>query len=188
VEKPKYKEFELPPLAGTVMINESLAAMPAAPWKDMRGLWAAKDGGLWAIQKPGDEQGANIRVPLSLTDGKIQYEIRFKGANRHSLRVECGDNKQSFRIEVARSYMAITKNPGPGEGPDMTEPLARKVLNLEANQWYPVRITFKGGQATVQVGAVIIKGSHPVIAQPKKAMNMLVFGESAGFRNVMAAK
>ncbi len=188
VEKPKYKEVELPALTGTALINESMAAMPAKPWAVTLGLWSAKDGGVWGAQKPGDQQGATLRVPLGFADGTVQYEIKFKGANRHSLRVESGDHRQSFRIEVSRTYMAITKNPNPGEGADKTEPLARKVLNLEANEWYPVRITFKGGLATAQVGDAIIKGSHPVIDQTKVAMNMLVIGESAGFRNVMVAK
>jgi len=188
VEKPKYKEFELPPLAGTVVINESLAAMPAAPWKDMRGLWTAKDGCLWAAQKEKDEQGANMRVPLGFTDGTIQYEIKFDGANRHSLRVEAGEGKRSFRIEISRTYVGITKNPDRGEGQEKTEPLARKVLNLESRQWYPVRITFKGGEATAQVGETIIKASNAVLGEPKVAMNMLVFDASAGFRNVKTAK
>ncbi len=188
VEKQGYKEAELPALTGTTVIDESLAAMPKAPWKDTRGAWTARDGGLWAMQKAKDEQGATLRVPLGITDGVIQYEIKFDGANRHSLRVEAGGKKQSFRIEVSRLYMGITKNPEPGEGVDKTEPLARKALNLEPRQWYPVRITFHGGEATAQVGDTIIKGSHPLIGNEKVAMNMLVFGDSAGFRNVKVVK
>jgi ribosomal protein L6P/L9E len=84
--------------------------------------------------------------------------------------------------------VGITKNPDPGESADKTEPLARKILKLEADCWYPVRITFKGNQATVQVNDVTIRGSHPLIGTEKQALNLLVFGETAGFRNVMAMK
>ena len=68
------------------------------------------------------------------------------------------------------------------------EPLARKPMKLEANQWYPVRITFKGSEATAQVNDTIIKGTHAVLGEKKTGMNFLVFGESAGFRNVKVAQ
>ena len=51
-----------------------------------------------------------------------------------------------------------------------------------------VRMTFKGNQVTVQVNDVVVKGSHAVIAQEKTGMNLLVFGETAGFRNCVVAK
>ena len=110
------------------------------------------------------------------------------GANRTSLRVEWGDRKGSFRIEMSRTAVGITKNPSAGEGKDAVEPIARKPLHLEANQWYPVRITFKGNEATAQVNDVIVKGSHAVLGEEKTAMNFLVFGETAGFRNVKVTK
>ncbi len=187
VEKPKYKEVELPPVTGTITLKESLAEMPGKPWKIALGQWKAHDGGLWGTQGAKDQQGATIRAPITVSDGVIQYEIKFDGANRHSLRIEAGDKKQSFRIELARTYVGLTKNPDPGEGPEKTEPLARKVLNLEPREWYPVRITFKAGTATVQVGDQVIKGSHPLLTEEKKALNFLVFGETAGFRNLVVA-
>ena len=188
MEKSRPVTVQLPPLTGDVVLNAPLAAMPGAPWKSTMGLWTAKDGGVWGMQKGGDQQGATLRVPIALTDGTVQYEIQFHGANRHSLRIECGDPKHSFRIEISRTHVGITKNPDPGESADKTEPLARKILKLEADCWYPVRITFKGNQATVQVNDVTIRGTHPLIGTEKQALNLLVFGETAGFRNVMAVK
>ncbi len=186
--KPKPIIAELPPLTGDVVLNESLEQMPKAPWTATRGQWLPEDAGLWGSQTGNDDQGATLRVPLTTTDGVIQYEINFKGANRHSLRVEWGDRKGSFRIEVSRTAVGITKNPSLGEGKDAVEPIARKVLELESNQWYPVRITFNGNEATAQVNDVIVKGTHTVLGQPKTAMNFLVFGETAGIRNVKVAK
>jgi arylsulfatase A-like enzyme len=182
--KPKHTVAELPPLPGAVVLNEPLTQVPAKPWTTTAGEWVAKGGGVWGMQKGKEDRGALMRAPLAITDGTIEYEINFQGANRTSLRVEWGDRKGSFRIEVSRSAVGITKNPSTGEGAEAVEPIARKTLKLEANQWYPVRITFKGNEATAQVNDVIIKGSHAVLGEPKTGMNFLVFGEAAGFRNV----
>jgi arylsulfatase A-like enzyme len=186
--KPKRAAIELPPLSGETVIDESLAAMPAAPWRVVLGEWAAQEGGLWGKQKPGDKQGATLSVPCNLTDATIQYEISFNGANRHSFRIECGKRQHSFRIEVSRAHVGLTKNPSFGEDVDQTDPLARRPLKLEAGTWYPVRITIRGNEALVQVNDVVIKGSHAVIGEAKTGLNLLVFGESAGFRNLKVVK
>lgn len=188
VEKPKAVQVELPPLTGEIILREPLDKTPGQPWTVASGTWTPGDGGLWGAQPARDKQGAALRGPVSITDGVIQYEIRFQGANRHSLRIETADRKGSFRIEISRTHLGITKNPARGEAADQVEPLARKALQLEPNQWYPVRITFKGQQATAQVGAVTISATHAVLGEAKGAMNMLVFGEKAAFRNVAVAR
>lgn len=182
--KPVTASVSLPQAQGQVLLNESLQTMPGKPWAVARGEWSAKDGGVWGKQSGPKDQGATLHVPVSLTDGTIEYEIQFDGANRHSLRVECAGKKNSFRIEVSRARLGLTKNPSPGQSKDATEPLAGKPMQLEPKQWYPVRITFKGSEATVQVNDTTIKGSHAVIGEPKSGINLLVFGEKAAFRNV----
>lgn len=186
--KPKPIVAELPPLTGQIVLNESLEQMPAKPWSVVRGRWTPDDAGLWGVQTGKESQGATLRVPIRITDGAIQYEINFKGANRHSLRVEWGDREGSFRIEVSRTGVGITKNPSRGEGKEAVEPIARKALELEPGQWYPVRITFLGDEATAQVNDVIVKGTHPVLGRPKTGMNFLIFGDTAGIRNVKVAR
>lgn len=179
---------ELPPLTGKVVLSEPLSQVPPKPWTASGGEWTAREGGLAGAQKGKENQGAALRTPLSLTDGTIEYEIKFDGANRHSLRIEWGGKQGSFRIEVSRSAVGLTKNPSQGEGKEAVEPIARKAMQLEANRWYPVRISFHGKETTVQVNDVTIKGSHPVLAEPKTGANFLVFGESAAFRNVKVAQ
>ncbi|MDB6118323.1 MAG: Arylsulfatase [Verrucomicrobiaceae bacterium] len=179
---------KLAPLTGEIVINEPLTALPLKPWMVTKNRWSAKDGGVWGAQKKGVPQGAALRAPLGFADGTVQYEVQFKNTGRHSLRVECGERKQSFRIEISRTQLGIIKNPDLGEAKDQIEPLARKPLKLEANRWYPVRITFKGNKATAEVNGVTLTGEHALIGTPKEAMNMLVFGDTAGFRNVTAAK
>ena len=188
VMPPQKKVASLPPITGTVVLEESLAAIPSKPWTTSKSEWEPKDGGLWGSQKGKEELAALLRVPLDLTEGTIDYEISFHGANRTSLRIEWGDRKGSFRIEISRRELGLTKNPSQGEAKEAMEPIARKTMELDADKWYPVRITFKGTEATVQVNDTVIQGSHPVLGETKTGANFLVFGESAGFRNVRVVR
>jgi hypothetical protein len=54
--------------------------------------------------------------------------------------------------------------------------------------WYPVRVTVKGNEVAVQVNDTLVKGSHEVIGRPTRALTFLVFGDSAGFRNLKVVK
>lgn len=182
------KVAALPPLHGNAILEHSLKEIPTKPWAISRGKWQPRDGGLWGAQEGKEDQGATLRVPVELADGAIEYQINFHGANRTSLRIEWGDRKGSFRVEIARTYVGLTKNPSQGEEKDAVVPLARKTLKLDPDTWYPVRITFKANQATVQVNDTTLTGQHEVLAQPKTALNFLVFGETAGFRNVKVSK
>jgi arylsulfatase A-like enzyme len=182
------KVVPLAPLTGAVALNEPLAALPAKPWIASGGEWQAKDGGLWGVPKASQDQPAALRAPLAFTDGAIEYEVNFRGANRVSLRIEWGERKGSFRLVISRTSLELAKNPSQGEAKDALEPLARKSLKLDSNQWYPVRITFKGNEAAVQVNDVTAKATHAVLGQPKTGMNFLVFGQTAAFRNVKVAK
>ena len=187
MEKRKPEVTVLPPLTGKIVLNETLERVPDKPWEIKRGEWTAKDGALWAAQKDGDAQPAWIQAPLAVQDAVLQYELCFRGANRHSLRVESSDHKHSFRIVVSRTYVEITKNPAQGESTDQTEPLARKTLKLETGEWYPLRITFHGTDATAEIAGVKATGTHAVIGEPKGVANFLVFDKSIGFRKVQVA-
>ena len=178
----------LPPPPGHIVLNEPLDHLPAKPWAVTRGDWTEKDSAVWGAQKTGDAQGATLRAPLAMTDAVIQYEICFRGANRHSLRIESADHHHSFRIEVSRLSIGITKNPSQGETADQVEPLARHALELKAREWYPLRITFHGPEATAEIAGVTLKATHPVIAEAKSSANFLVIGETIGFRKVIAAQ
>ncbi len=188
MEKKKPVSVELPPLTGEIIVREPLDKAPAKPWTTPSGTWTAGDGGLWGAQPPKDKQGAALRGPLGITDGVVQYEIRFHGANRHSLRIETADRTGSFRIEISPTHLGITKNPAKGEAADKVEPLARQPLKLAQDQWYPVRVTFRGQQATAQVGDVIVNATHAVLGETKAAANLLVFGDKAAFRNVVVTR
>ncbi|MDQ3621588.1 MAG: hypothetical protein M3463_03740 [Verrucomicrobiota bacterium] len=188
VEKRPPATVTLPPVDGEIVLREALDKAPAKPWSIVSGTWTPSEGGLAGAQPSGARQGATLRAPLGITDGVVEYQIRFDGANRHSLRVETADRKGSFRVEISRTHLGITKNLAPGDAADKVEPLARKPLELAPAHWYPVRITFQGAQATAQVGDVTVTGSHPILGAPKGAMNLLVFGERAAFRNVVVVK
>jgi arylsulfatase A-like enzyme len=114
VKAPRKNVAELAPLVGATILHEPLSQMPGKPWAATRGEWVACDGGVWGAQKGGDDRSATLRVPFALTDGSIDFEINFRGANRTSLRVEWGERQGSFRIELSRTAVGITKNPSPG--------------------------------------------------------------------------
>jgi arylsulfatase A-like enzyme len=184
VKQPEKVVAAMEKAPGSVVLEAALQEVPQTPWVARKDNWTARDGGVWGSQLAKDKNGAVVRVPVSLTDGVIDYEISFDGANRHSLRIEWGDKKGSFRVEVSPEAVGLTKNPSPGEAKEAIERIARKPLKLAQKTWYPVRITFKGNKATVQVNDAVIEGTHAVLGEPKNALNFLVFESSAGFRNV----
>lgn len=192
---------ELPPMAakpaapasfgtpsGTLLLDEALVAMPGTPWKSVSGKWTAQEDALWGVQTEEASNGATLRVPLELRDGVVQYELCFRGANRHSLRIENAGKTASFRIEVSRAKLGITKNPASGEGKDKTEPLATQKIDLQSETWYPLRLTFRGEELIAEIAGVTAKASHPVLGETKGALNFLVFGETIGFRRVQVAQ
>ncbi len=167
----------LPDLTGKA---EALSPLASA------GEWTAREGGLFAQPKGGQEKPASLRSPLALGDGIFDCEVNLQGANRVSLRFGAGD--AGFRLVVSRAAAILTKNPSKGEPATATEDLAKRNLKLAAGQWYPVRLTFKGDEVTVQVNDQTFKGRHPSIGQAKTSVDLLVFGASAGFRLVRVAR
>ncbi len=187
VAKPEMPKAALPPAGGKVTFRASLNQMPEAPWQITRGSYKVEDEGVFGIPpeaKSGTpEQGATLRLPVQIENGTIDYEISFRGANRTSLRIECPD-RTSFRIEVSRSQFGVTKNPDVGQEKTATERIASKALELKRDQWYPVRIQFSGDSISVSINNVVLTGKHKILAEPKTALNFLVFGETAGFKNL----
>ncbi|MEK0437119.1 MAG: hypothetical protein RLZZ233_90 [Verrucomicrobiota bacterium] len=150
------------------------------------GEWNAREGGLFAQPKGGQEKPASLRSPLTLGDGVFDCEVNLQGANRVSLRFGAGD--AGFRLVISRTNAILTKNPSKGEPSTATEDLAKKNLKLAAGEWYPVRLTFKGDEVTIQVNDQTFKGRHPSIGKAKTSVDLLVFGASAGFRQVRVAR
>ncbi len=177
----------LPPVAGTVVLIESLAQMPAKPWTTPAGNWVAHDGALWGAEAPKARNGATLHTPCTIGDGTIDFDLNLDGANRISLRLEAGDRGNSFRIVIARNSIEIARNPVRGES-TQAEPLVRKPLDLPKGRWIPVRLAFNGSNLTVQVNDKSVRATHAIFAQPKTALNFLVFGDRAGWRNLRVVR
>ncbi|WP_395741891.1 arylsulfatase [Prosthecobacter sp.] len=173
----------LPPLAGNAVMSEDFKALPGKPWTMTRGTWQVHDEAIWNPAPKGAEQGATLSAPLSITDGTLQYEMKLHTAGRHSLRIHTG-GRHSFRIVVSNTMLEITKNPDQGQDKNQTEPLARQKLKLNTEDWQTLRISFKGDQITAQIAGVTATGKHPVIAEAKTQLNLIVFDGEAGFRNL----
>jgi hypothetical protein len=167
----------LPSLTGRA---EALSPLASA------GEWNAREGGLFAQPKGAQDKPASLRSPLTLGDGVFDCEVNLQGANRVSLRFGAGD--AGFRLVVSRAAAILTKNPSKGEPATATEDLAKKNLKLATGQWYPVRLTFKGDEVTIQVNDQSFKGRHPSIGKAKTSVDLLVFGAYAGFRQIQVAQ
>lgn len=176
----------LPPVQGDVLMSEPLAQLPAKPWTTASGKWIARDGAVWGAETPNAKNGAAMRAPCAIGDGTLDFDLNLDGANRISLRIEAGEPKHTFRVVIARNSIEIARNPAPGETD--AEQLARKTLDLKKGRWVPVRLAFKGDTLTVQVNETQARATHAIFANQKTALNFLVFGDSAGFRNVKAVK
>ena len=177
---------KLAPVIGTNALDETLAKLPGKPWIASTGEWSARDGGVFAKPKSGSEKAASLRTPLAFGDGTFDCDLNLQGANRISLRFGAGD--AGFRLVVSRTSAILTKNPSKGEPATATEDIAKKNLKLAANEWYPIRLTFKGDELTVQVNDQTLKGKHPSLGKDKSSLDFLVFGDGAGFRNVRVTK
>jgi hypothetical protein len=176
---------ELPP-ADVKPTHARIATLPSLTGRatsiaplSSAGEWTARDGGLFAKPKGGLDKPASLRAPLAFGDGILDCEVNLQGANRVSLRFGAGD--AGFRL-------VISKNPSKGEAATATEDLAKKNLRLAAGEWYPVRLTFKGEEVTVQVNDQTFKGRHSCLGKDKTSLDLLVFGPTAGFRQVRVAQ
>jgi arylsulfatase A-like enzyme len=176
----------LPALTGALSLDEPLAKLPGKPWVASAGEWSARDSGVFAKPTGGSEKAAGLRTPLAFRDGTFDCELNLQGANRISLRFGSGEG--GFRLVVSRTSAILTKNPSKGEAATATEDIAKKNLKLAADEWYPIRLSFKGDEVTVQVNEQTFKGKHPSIGKDKTSLDFLVFGDGAGFRNVRVAK
>mgnify|MGYP005836832337 FL=1 len=174
----------LPPLEGRPIMTASLDSLPGRPWTFSANQWSARDGGVWAA--PQGEAAAQLKVPVEFVDGVIDFEVNFRGANRISLRVERPEG--SFRLVVSRTTASLAKNPSKGEDKEAAVVVAERKLKLDSDQWYPVRLSVRGQEVAVAVNDVQFKGTHAVVAEPKAAISILVFGGSAGLRNVRVTR
>ena len=184
VKKP---QAALPALSGSPVLAQDFKALPVKPWIMTRGTWQVHDDAIWNPAPKNEEQGATLTGPLPITDGTLQYDMRLHTAGRHSLRIHTA-GKHSFRIVVSSTVLEITKNPDQGQDKNQTEPLARQKIKLNAEDWQTLRITFKGDQVTAQIAGVTATGKHPLIAEAKEQLNMIVFDGEAGFRNLQVVK
>ncbi|MDI1313107.1 arylsulfatase [Prosthecobacter sp.] len=184
----KKPQAALPPLTGSPVLSEDFKSLPVKPWSMTRGVtWQVHDDAIWNSMPKAGQQGATLTGPLSITEGTLQYDMKLHTAGRHSLRIQTA-GKHSFRIVVSSTALEITKNPDQGQDKTQTEPIARQKIKLNAEDWQTLRISFKGDQVTAQIAGVTATGKHPVIAEAKEQLNIIVFDGEAGFRNLQVLK
>lgn len=172
---------------GKVLIKSNLDETPSAPWKIARGDWTPADGGLFGVQPEDGKrgQGALLQLPLAYKNATLRYELNLKGAQRQVIRIATTNAQRSFRIEVSPKAIVIVKNDFDQKGPDEAEELARTEVSIDKDTWVPVEVILNGETATVKVKDAIATGKHAVIGEDKSLTNFVVFGNSAGIKNVL---
>jgi hypothetical protein len=178
----------LPKLDGELVVNETLAQMPGKPWLVQRGEWKAQDGVVIGAQGKREKQNASMRGPLNLTDGVAQFDLRFDGAERLAVRFESATKGHSFRVDVGRGKLGITRNPFPEIKDDDFEQLTEQRVKLKEGQWYSLRVTFKGDELTAEIAGTKVSAKHAAFAEPKAGFAFVLVGDAIAFRNVMASK
>ncbi len=186
--RPKTMSFELEPLSGKTVLSDALQKVPGSPWVQVRGKWAAGEGGLRGSPTPGEQQPAALRGPLNLTDGAIQYELALPSATSHALRLQSRERNHVFRIEISPRNLAIVRHLVDGGGTDRGEVLVRQSLKLAPDNWYPVRITMSGAEIQAQIADVTAKAAHDSLAERKTAFALMATGNGVGFRNLVVAE
>ncbi|MEY2598414.1 MAG: hypothetical protein RLZZ142_673 [Verrucomicrobiota bacterium] len=172
----------LPARSGPWAREESLQTIPSKPWLVSAGDWTPERHGLWASPASGSEKPASLHTPLDLRNGTLECLFNLNGAKRMALRFSAGE--ASFRLVISRTTATLTKNPSKDQPSAASEDLAEKRgLQLDKDQWYPLRLTFDGERLGVQINQARFEGAHPVFAQPKTGLDFLVFGVSAGLRD-----
>ncbi len=183
---PKLKPVDsaLAPLAGERLLDLPFAEMPPAPWAAYAGRWQPRDGAIWAMGE--GKAPAALRGPLKIADGVLQYEIMLGKADRHSLRLQTGVAKNSFRVIVSRGKLEIAKNPSAGETEALV--LAQLKVKLKTDVWQTLRLTFRGGEVTVEIAGNKLTAKHPILTEPRSEMNLLAFEGEIGFRNLVVTR
>ncbi|MGC3966943.1 MAG: hypothetical protein QM775_06105 [Pirellulales bacterium] len=178
----------LPPLDSEILIDKVLSSVGGDKVERVGEPWKVAGAEYWSEQATGAERPSGLRISLPEQDVVLEYEVNFRGAGRHSLRIDCEALGASFRCEVSLKHCGITKNPPRGADKREVEPLARKPLELSADRWYPVRVTLRGHHATLQVNDAVLDAENPIIGEVKQAANILMFGDGLGVRNVRLRK
>ncbi len=182
------QNFDLPAPEGEPLLKEDFAVVPGKPWVQVRGTWLTKGGSLWGAQSPQDKIGAALRGPGGFTDATLQYDLFFDGAAAHTVRIQLAAADHVVNVAVNRHQISIVRQRPEGEDGPRTEVIAQADLSLRTGRWYPLRLTMKGDQLTVQTGGVTVSAQHPVLAEEKKAFALMVTGERLGFRKLVLVK
>lgn len=169
--------FKIPPLLGKVVLETPFDKLPGAPWVQVRGRWAAKDGALWGSEKSSSEGVAAIRTPLAQTDCDIQYELLLPPGCTHTLRVAGKERDKVLLVQIAARRITVTDQVA-------GQTLSQSVANLKPQQWLPVRACFRDNDLAVQVADTVVKASAPLVGIYKTVFALLAHGENIGFRNV----
>ena len=181
---PRQTPEPLAPIQGKVIRKETFDKLPGSPWMVVRGQWTAKSGVLRGNQKGGDRAGAAMRVPLSLSNGDVQYEITCPFEASHVLRLQGSEKDLVYLVSISPRQLAILRQLRENEPPG-NQVIAEEKLRLTPGEWAGVRVHLKEDEIAAQVGETLVRARHPSFAGEKRAMALMANGRGLGIRSLV---
>jgi hypothetical protein len=166
------------PTAGRGVVRQSFASLPGKPWKTARGDWEARDGAVWAAQKPGDTLPALLRGPAEFRGGVLQYELNLAAGSSVTLRFKEPSGDMLTRTEVTPKGITLAKING-----RRNEILKNVSVPVAPGAWHKLTLKFDGPELYGTLDETVFIVADSVFERDKSEIDFLVSGGPVGFRS-----
>jgi hypothetical protein len=170
----------LPAFAGTLVLEDSFNGPSMDPlWRAAKGEWKQEGGWLRGAEVAADKHAAVVRRPVAFLDGEVRLRFQFDGARQVALSIN-GAKGHICRVVATPKGFRIVKDGNPKTG-DKAVTLASSTAPLAAGEWHELTMTMEGAKLSAKIGATLLTGEHPAIAESKADIGLPVGGVSAAF-------
>jgi len=151
-------------------------------WSMAKGDWKSSGEYLTGIELAADDHGAVMKRSLTLKDAIIEFDVMLGETKGTSFSID--NNDHMCRVSISTAGFQAKKDDNDHEGPDVAKPFNSVSEELEADEWYTVRIELLGEEMLAQIGDDVSLGSDPLIAQDKTKWGFTVAGDTVKFRDL----
>jgi hypothetical protein len=168
------------------ILAENFSELPTKPWNLAKGEYQINDGVLKVSEKPSDNHGAVIRVPVKLTDAIISYDIKLDGGKNTTLSINDPKGHNS-RVSISMKAMQVRKDSHDHGQNDKAELLDQGPVEIKQGEWHNVTVELHDAEIVAALdGQVVAFGEHSSINVEKSNVGLTVGGkenEAVSFRN-----
>lgn len=168
---------------GELSYENTFAKGAEAPWKVAKGTWEAADGVLRGSEKAEDHHPGVTRMPLTVQNFIIQYEVKLDGAKMTTLSVN-GKKNHMARILIGPDFVQVQRDDTDHEGPDKAVVFARMAADVKPGTWHKVRMELVGDTMLGKVDDVVAFGSNDLFKDEKGNFGFTVAGQAVELRNL----